>query len=190
MREAGADGREAGELLPEVPLRGQPRRLWRSPPRGEPMTETRSCPICGEPVAPSRTRPRIFCSPAHRQAGYDLEQRRFSSPSGPLRLRSRPTRPQARWEAVRARGKRHDVSLPRQCIRIGWGGCSDGGRAVAGKSRCAAHGGKAWARVPTSLRLAYTDPTTSATGNSLLSGSLSVNGGSGDARASPPRRTT
>ena len=57
------------------------------------MTETRSCPICGEPVAPSRTRPRIFCSPAHRQAGYDLEQRRFSSPSGPLRLRSRPTRP-------------------------------------------------------------------------------------------------
>lgn len=123
------------------------------------MTETRSCPICGEPMAPSRTRPRIFCSPAHRQAGYDLEQRRFSSPSGPLRLRSRPTRPQARWEAVRARGKRPRRE-PAQAMhpnRLGrllrWRQGRRWSKSVRGG------GGKAWARVPTSLRLAYTDPT-------------------------------
>nr|MBA2600219.1 HNH endonuclease [Actinomycetota bacterium] len=38
------------------------------------------------------------------------------------------------------------MTLPRACILSG-PGCSDGGDAVPGKSRCRAHGGGAWARV-------------------------------------------
>jgi 5-methylcytosine-specific restriction protein A len=44
--------------------------------------------------------------------------------------------------------------IPRQCILRG-PKCSDRGRAVPGKSRCAAHGGGAWARTSPASRSRY-----------------------------------
>jgi hypothetical protein len=44
------------------------------------------------------------------------------------------------------------MTLPRQCIV-----CRE--YAVPGRSRCKAHGGKAWARQPKARQAAYADPT-------------------------------
>jgi 5-methylcytosine-specific restriction endonuclease McrA len=44
----------------------------------------------------------------------------------------------------------------RTCI-TGYG-CSDGGLAVPGRSRCRKHGGSAWARQPAARLAAYRDP--------------------------------
>ena len=44
--------------------------------------------------------------------------------------------------------------MKRACIRFG-PGCSDGGVAVAGCSRCRAHGGGAWARQPPARQAEY-----------------------------------
>jgi hypothetical protein len=51
------------------------------------------------------------------------------------------------------------TQLPRSCICIGWGGCSDNGIAVSGRSRCKAHGGRAWAGKSASRQAKYNDPT-------------------------------
>ena len=42
----------------------------------------------------------------------------------------------------------------RQCIRYGRG-CSDGGVAVPGRSRCRAHGGDSWSRIDPAAKRGY-----------------------------------
>jgi len=44
--------------------------------------------------------------------------------------------------------------MPRACIRYG-PGCSDGGIAVPGRSRCRAHRGQEWARQPAARQASY-----------------------------------
>jgi endogenous inhibitor of DNA gyrase (YacG/DUF329 family) len=63
------------------------------------MTEERACPICEEPLPPSRTRPHVYCSHRCRQQAVGLEQRATS-------LAERAAVAVAQWERVkRARGR-------------------------------------------------------------------------------------
>jgi len=57
---------------------------------------TRMCPVCDEPIPPSRTRPRTFCSHRCRQAAWTLERRAIS-------LAERAEVAQAAWAKVQAR---------------------------------------------------------------------------------------
>jgi hypothetical protein len=54
----------------------------------------RTCPVCDELLPPSRTRPRICCSHAYRQAAVGLERRAKS-------LAQRAAKAEAAWERVR-----------------------------------------------------------------------------------------
>jgi hypothetical protein len=62
------------------------------------MTE-RVCPICEEPLPPSRTRPHVYCSHACRQQAVGLEQRAVS-------LAERAALAQAQWERLQQARKR------------------------------------------------------------------------------------
>jgi endogenous inhibitor of DNA gyrase (YacG/DUF329 family) len=55
----------------------------------------RDCPVCSNPVPPSRTRPHIYCSPKCRTAAWDLEHRA-------ARLAAQAAEVAAAWERVRA----------------------------------------------------------------------------------------
>jgi hypothetical protein len=58
------------------------------------MTE-RTCPICEQPLPPSRTRPRVYCRHACRQRAVGLEKRAE-------RLAEWATEAQAQWERLQA----------------------------------------------------------------------------------------
>jgi len=54
---------------------------------------SKECPICEEPVPPSKTRPHIFCSHVCRQQAVGLEQRAAS-------IAERAARASAAWERL------------------------------------------------------------------------------------------